>query len=396
VPKPEECNLVDDDCDGEIDEDFDVDVDGFKQCGAAGQIDCNDDPKRGGADVYPGAPELCNGYDDNCDGVTDESPNNCAEDQECWTAKGQCTVKNDCRIHGCDPGKGCNVQTGKCDSPDCRINPSICSTGEECNKANGICERISAVGDPCDGSTKCTAGSSCIDLTRIGISARSAAICTKPCCESIGCPDGFICKTGSTGSSVCVKAQDVGLSTGPGAANARCVSNEDCRSGVCASGYCLDSCCGAPNCGDGGTCSLKSDGKFLCRNASGGTAPQDSCDRDSDCTTGFCYGAGSFLGGNCSKHCCTSEDCFNGWKCANFTSGGAIVTACAPLAWGETAGSKRGGEACTSNSQCRSARCTDGICSDACCRDADCGGSPQTVCRPAGVSGGIALRCVRP
>jgi Notch-like protein len=394
VPKPEECNLVDDDCDGEIDEDFDLDGDGFKQCGATGQIDCNDDPKRNGRDVFPGAPEICNGYDDNCDGVTDESPNDCGEDQECWSAKGKCTIKGDCRIHGCEKGKGCNGETGECTGLDCRVNPLICMSGEECNRTSGACEKITAIGEPCDVGSKCTVGSACLDLTRAGISARSAAICTKACCESIGCPDAFVCKTGTTGSSLCVKAQDLSLTTGTLVANARCTTNDECRSGVCASGFCLDSCCGSPSCGEGGTCALKGDGKFLCRAATGSGATQSACDRDSECKTGFCYGAGSWAGGECSKHCCSSEDCFGGWKCTNFTAAGAIVPACSPLAWGESAGTKRAGEACTANNQCRSARCTDGICSDACCRDADCAGG--TVCKPTGVSGGIALRCVKP
>ncbi|MBM4342112.1 MAG: thrombospondin type 3 repeat-containing protein [Deltaproteobacteria bacterium] len=33
--------------------------------------DCNDDPAKGGANAKPGAQELCNGIDDNCDGQTD-------------------------------------------------------------------------------------------------------------------------------------------------------------------------------------------------------------------------------------------------------------------------------------------------------------------------------------
>jgi hypothetical protein len=34
--------------------------------------DCNDDPTSGGASVYPGAQEACNGLDDDCDGQVDE------------------------------------------------------------------------------------------------------------------------------------------------------------------------------------------------------------------------------------------------------------------------------------------------------------------------------------
>ena len=64
APAGETCNGIDDDCDGSVDEDFDVDHDGFTTCGG----DCNDTV----AAIHPGAPELCNGLDDNCNSAVDE------------------------------------------------------------------------------------------------------------------------------------------------------------------------------------------------------------------------------------------------------------------------------------------------------------------------------------
>jgi nitrous oxidase accessory protein NosD len=62
------CNGIDDDCDTDIDEGLSVDMDGdghnpIGDCGA--QADDCDDLRM---DAYPGAPELCNGLDDDCDG----------------------------------------------------------------------------------------------------------------------------------------------------------------------------------------------------------------------------------------------------------------------------------------------------------------------------------------
>jgi hypothetical protein len=86
-PTEETCNGVDDDCDGATDEGVtrafyrDADGDGFGQpdeaiaaCGSApigyasSDTDCDDTRPS----VNPGAPEVCNGVDDNCSGTTDE------------------------------------------------------------------------------------------------------------------------------------------------------------------------------------------------------------------------------------------------------------------------------------------------------------------------------------
>lgn len=59
------CNGLDDDCDGVVSgNEIDDDNDGYFEC----EGDCDDaDPN-----TYPGAPELCDGMDNNCDGVIDE------------------------------------------------------------------------------------------------------------------------------------------------------------------------------------------------------------------------------------------------------------------------------------------------------------------------------------
>lgn len=65
----EQCNGIDDDCNGTVDEGFDVDGDGYYTGGGiCGAVDCND----ADAAVNPGATEQCDNIDNDCDGTMDE------------------------------------------------------------------------------------------------------------------------------------------------------------------------------------------------------------------------------------------------------------------------------------------------------------------------------------
>lgn len=83
----ETCNAIDDNCDGQTDEDLpfltyyeDRDGDGYGRTyptvtaceQPVGYVLSSDDCADSTASVYPGAPELCNGFDDDCDDVRDE------------------------------------------------------------------------------------------------------------------------------------------------------------------------------------------------------------------------------------------------------------------------------------------------------------------------------------
>ncbi|HSO38083.1 MAG TPA: MopE-related protein [Labilithrix sp.] len=108
----EVCNGKDDNCDGKIDEGFDADGDGYPTCAALGKAaDCDDKD----ATVHPGAAEVCNGKDDNCDGKIDESFD---KDNDGFYACAHGTIAADCDdndplIH---PGgtETCNAKDDDC------------------------------------------------------------------------------------------------------------------------------------------------------------------------------------------------------------------------------------------------------------------------------------------
>jgi len=147
---PELCNGVDDDCDGSTDEGFDQDMDGFTTC----QGDCDDNS----GIRYPGAPELCNAIDDDCDGIVDEG-----FDQD---GDGYTVCQGDCsdNINAVNPGATeiCNGIDDDCDGQTDEgfdLDGDSYSTCEgDCNDNNGsvnpgateICGN--GIDDDCNGS----------------------------------------------------------------------------------------------------------------------------------------------------------------------------------------------------------------------------------------------------
>ncbi|MEZ4798648.1 MAG: lysyl oxidase family protein [Flavobacteriales bacterium] len=106
---PELCNTFDDDCDALVDEDFDLDNDGYTTC----MGDCDDNNSL----AHPGAFELCNGVDEDCDGSIDEDFD----------------LDND----------GYTLCNGDCDDNDPNVNPGvaeICGNNDDENCSGGINE----------------------------------------------------------------------------------------------------------------------------------------------------------------------------------------------------------------------------------------------------------------
>jgi hypothetical protein len=131
VDSPEICNLVDDDCDGETDEGFDVGTPcGTGTCSGGLRI-CASDGKSTLCTSMPGGPadlsgpELCNTQDDDCDGATDEDfptvgqPCDGPDSDQCQNGVVQCTGGGQSTVCGPeltqDIAETCNDTDDDCD-----------------------------------------------------------------------------------------------------------------------------------------------------------------------------------------------------------------------------------------------------------------------------------------
>ena len=154
----EVCNGLDDDCDSEVDEDvttayyYDADRDGyggddvpFVACAppssrwVTNNDDCNDlEPE-----VYPGAVEICNDVDDDCDGAVDDADADLdLSSAPTWYADG------DGDTFG-DPDSG----TTACAAPDGYVADWTDCNDTDPNVNPGVAERCNDVDDDCDGAT---------------------------------------------------------------------------------------------------------------------------------------------------------------------------------------------------------------------------------------------------
>jgi hypothetical protein len=189
---PELCNRVDDNCNGQIDEGLDkatmyrdADGDGFGEhfttdtrvgCSSSGyapnQDDCDDRDK----EAHPGAMEICNSKDDDCNGRTDEGA-------RATCGFGWCLRNaSSCESSACTPGK---------------------PRAEECNFYDDDCDGVIDNGAKCEDGKVCFAGR-CL----AGDDAKAAA-------EAMASADAGASAATDGGAPPSGGAPDAGPSPGP-------------------------------------------------------------------------------------------------------------------------------------------------------------------------------------
>lgn len=237
VPQPEVCNGIDDNCNGLIDENLTTDI----ECTREATWDGVTHVCKGKGECVSGhivncdaptpVPEICNGLDDDCNGITDDAK--------------------------CDDGNPCTI--------------------DKCNaNGDGTCVHEVAPGNPCDDGNPCTLNDHC-DAKGECVSGSF-----KNCDDGNPCTDDYC----DTGTGQCMHKNN----TKPCEDGNLCTENDKCVNGVCQSGP-------TKNCDDGNPCRTN----FKCDPATGNCTwkpaneggpcnDNDECTATSTCSNGQCVG----------------------------------------------------------------------------------------------------------
>jgi hypothetical protein len=148
LPTSEQCNGLDDDCDGHVDEDLGATTCGLGICQTTASNCANGSPQACMSGDPNPAGETCDGVDDDCDGAVDE----------------ECTCP-DGRTQACYSGNPTTVNVGACEAgtqtcADGRWGPcsgEVTPAPEKCDDIDNDCNGQSDDGNP-QGGAACSTG----------------------------------------------------------------------------------------------------------------------------------------------------------------------------------------------------------------------------------------------
>lgn len=384
--------------------------------GVTSDKDCDDSDKN----VYPGATEICDGKDNDCDGQIDVGTNLCKTGETCvngacvsdcnpacgngFRCKNNLCVEDNCYGLGCPTGQIClNNACVKdpcggvsCNSGEyCRGGKCIKScSGVSCN-AGEICKEGSCVQDPC-AAVRCASGQYCdqgtcqpsqcggVYCTNGRMCEPSSGKCVDDPCAHMTCPSGQICLQGSCYTDPCqgrCKTGEVCWAGGYCVPNncyfSGCPVGQLCRNSVCVEDRCASKTCATGEfCRDGQcykTCAgVTCSAGQICRD---GACEPDSCANVSCASTEVC------VGGKCITNPCTNVSCQRGQIC-DVSTGKCIDDPCHVVV-------------CPTGQICQQGSCFTSPCSQSCQPGFVCykGSCAENNCYTFGCSNGFV--CVQ-
>ncbi|MEQ8275037.1 MAG: choice-of-anchor D domain-containing protein [Deltaproteobacteria bacterium] len=225
TPAVEACNGADDDCNGTIDEGFSLGnvCSGVGQCGG-GVIECTPDGTASTCSTNPGqsqdesAVEVCNTFDDDCDGTPDNGFDLTNDLNNCGACNVACTVQNgapvcatgNCAIQSCTaPFDDCNNQYGDGCESNTQVDLANCGAcNVACAVANGspICNGGSCAVAGCNaGFFDCNGGYADGCEADLQNSVTTCGSCSTVCSVANGSP---ACNAGNCAIATCVAPWD--------------------------------------------------------------------------------------------------------------------------------------------------------------------------------------------
>lgn len=339
VPKAEECNGLDDDCDGQ--------TDNFK----AGNAKCSGDANEFGAcpgivkDCVDGKalceapvaqPETCNQKDDNCDGVTDNVP--------------ECDDKDSCTNDTCDAA-GCQhkpLSGVACDDGSICTQTDKCLAGK-CTGGNALkCDdQDPCTADACDPFTGCTH-----DPASDAVCTSDGNACTQDICQNGACvhplvsdgsacaDDGKACTADTCQNGLCKHTPADGLKC---TEDGNVCTDDICKAGGCIHVYNIAACEDGDQCTDNDKCS---GGKCL-------AGKKNLCNDNNPCTKDLCDKSAGCYHDNNDFAACTSGsgDCPVG-QCAGGNCQSKPNVTCKTEVDTDLCGSADVAGVCTASGQC--------------------------------------------